>query len=104
MNEIKKLDTETRKLLTIQRMQHPKADVDRLYLPRTFRGRHLAQIETAYKTTTIELETSLKHSENTLLQLVWEHGRTWKKEVVHPKRRREVQTRTRCTKPRKGGK
>ena len=74
MNEIKKLETETRKLLTIQRMHHPKADVDRLYLPRTpSGGGGLIQIETTFKTITVGLETYLKHLEDTLLQLVWEH-------------------------------
>ena len=34
MSEIKRLDTKTRKLLTLSKMHHPKADVDRLYLPR----------------------------------------------------------------------
>ena len=49
MNEIRKLDTKTRNLLTIQRMHHPKADVDRLNLPRTSGGRGLTKIETSYK-------------------------------------------------------
>ena len=31
-NEIKRMDTKTRKLLTMQNMHHPKADVARLYL------------------------------------------------------------------------
>ena len=37
INDIKKLDTTTRKFLTMYRMHHPKADVDRLYLPRNER-------------------------------------------------------------------
>ena len=32
MSEIKRLDTKTRKLLTIHRMHHPKAEVKRMYL------------------------------------------------------------------------
>ena len=32
ISEIKRLDTKTRKLLTIHRMKHPKADVNRTYL------------------------------------------------------------------------
>ena len=56
-------------------MHHPKADLDRLYLPRTSGGRGLTQIETAYKTTTVGLQPYLKHSEDTLLQLVGEHGK-----------------------------
>ena len=44
-------------------MPHPKADADKLYLPRIPRGRGLTQTETANKTTTVALETYLKHSE-----------------------------------------
>ena len=45
LSEIKKLDTKTRKLLTLGKMNHPKADVDRLYLPRVNGGRGLTQVE-----------------------------------------------------------
>ena len=41
--EIKRLDTETRKMLTCHRTHHPKADVDRLYLKRSDGGRGLRQ-------------------------------------------------------------
>ena len=33
MSENKRLDIKTRKSLTIQRKHHPKADVNRMYLP-----------------------------------------------------------------------
>jgi len=39
--ELQKLDRETRKLLTIHGQHHPKADVDRLYVPRKQGGRGL---------------------------------------------------------------
>jgi len=39
LSEIKKLDTKVRKLLTLHNMHHPKADVERLYLPRKDVGR-----------------------------------------------------------------
>ena len=45
MNDIKKLDTKTRKLLTMYRIHHPEADEDRLYLQRSEGGRGLIQIE-----------------------------------------------------------
>jgi hypothetical protein len=38
MSDIKRLDTKTRKMLTMEKMNHPKADVDRLYLPRVEGG------------------------------------------------------------------
>ena len=65
MNEIKNLDTKT--------THHPKTNVDRLYLPRKSGERGLTQLETAYKTTTVGLETYLEHSDDSLLQLVREH-------------------------------
>ena len=55
-DEIKKLDTESRKLLNIQRMHYPKIDIDRLYLLRTSGGRGLTQVVTALKTKPIGLE------------------------------------------------
>jgi len=39
--ELQKLDLKTRKLLTIHGQNHPKADVDRLYVPRKQGGRGL---------------------------------------------------------------
>ena len=73
MSEIKRLDTKTRKLLTIYRMHHPKADVNRMYLPRRIGGRGLTKLETAYKSTTIGLETYLRNTDDALLQLVLQH-------------------------------
>ena len=34
ISELKKIDTKTRKLLNMHKMLHPKADVERLYIPR----------------------------------------------------------------------
>jgi hypothetical protein len=45
--EIKKIDRKTRKMLTVYRMHHPKADTDRLYVKRKEGGRRLVQIEAA---------------------------------------------------------
>ena len=45
--ELQKLDWKTRKLLTIHG-HHPKAGVDRLYVPRKQGGRGLMQLEAAY--------------------------------------------------------
>ena len=73
MNDIKKLDTKTRKLLTMYRMHHPKADVDRLYLPRSEGGRGLIQIELTYKITTAGLEAYLRENKDSMMKLVLEH-------------------------------
>ena len=60
-------------LITIRRMHHPKADVNRMYLPRRIGGRGLTKLETAYKSTTIEMETYLRNTDDALLQLVLQH-------------------------------
>ena len=73
ISEIKRLDRKTRKLLTIRRMHHPKADVNRMYLPRRIGGRGLTKLETAYKSTTTEMETYLRNTDDALLQLVLQH-------------------------------
>ena len=57
ISELKKIDTKTRKLLNMRKMLHPKADVERLYIPRKDGGRGLIDVETAFKTATIGLIT-----------------------------------------------
>ena len=49
------MDRKICKLLTCNRMHHPKADVERLYVPRHERGTELMQLEMIFKTTTIGL-------------------------------------------------
>jgi hypothetical protein len=46
--ELQKLDRKTKKVLTIHGQHHPKADVDRLYVPRKKGERGLMQLEEAY--------------------------------------------------------
>ena len=45
--ERKKIDRKTRKMLTMYKMHHPKADIDRLYVKRKEGGKELLQIEAA---------------------------------------------------------
>ena len=75
MSELKNIDRKIRKLLSCNRMHHPKADVDRLYLPRAQGGRGLIQFELAYKTTTIGLAKYLEISNDWMLKLVENHER-----------------------------
>jgi hypothetical protein len=42
-------DRKTRKILTMYKVHHPKADTDRLYVKRKEGGRGLVQVEAAYK-------------------------------------------------------
>ena len=53
----------TRKLLSMLKILHPKADVERLYIPRKDGERGLIDVETAFKTATIGLDHHLKHKE-----------------------------------------
>ena len=83
MEEIRKLDRKTRKLLTMERMHHPRADVDRMYLPRNKGGRGLIQLEIAYKTATIGLDAYLNVTKNDpLLVIAKEHEKAKKKYSV----------------------
>ena len=47
--EIKKIDRKSRKMLTLYKMHHPKADIDRLYVKRIEEWRGVVKIEAAYK-------------------------------------------------------
>jgi len=67
--EIKKIDRKTRKMLTMYKMHHPKADTNRLYVKRKEGGRGLVQTEAAYKAEIINiaeyLNTNYKTGWNT---------------------------------------
>ena len=71
--DLQRMDRKTRKLLTCNRMLHPKADVDRLCLPRSKGGRGLLQLEFSYKTATIGMKQYLECTDDISLQLVVEH-------------------------------
>ena len=73
VSEIMKMDAKIRKLLTCERMHHPKADVDGLYVPRNEGGRGLTQLEPEYKTSTIGLNAYLESTNDCLLKLVYQH-------------------------------
>ena len=68
MEELKKLDSKTRKFLTMAIMHHPKADLDRLYIPRK-------ALETTYKTTTVGLNTYLNNKDDYLVKIGKDHDR-----------------------------
>ena len=60
----------------MHKMLHPKADVERLYLPRRDAGRGLIEVETAFKTATIGLDHYLKHKEGCYPKQLLEHDRS----------------------------
>ena len=69
-------------------MHHPKADVDRLYLPRSSGGRGMIELETSYKTTTIGMQKYLKVSNDWMIQLVRQHGKNKKLHLIVKEARR----------------
>ena len=72
LNEIKKVDTKIRKLLTMHRMHHPKSDVNRLYFTRKEGGKGLVQLELSLKTSIIGMDTYL-NTNGWMLKLVKKH-------------------------------
>ena len=58
IEEIKQIDRNTRKMLTMYKMHHPKADIDRLYVKRKG-GRGLVQVKAAYKAEIINIAEHL---------------------------------------------
>ena len=73
LEEIRRMDRKIRKLLTLNRMHHPKADVNIMYVPRKERGRAMINLEMCFKTTIIGLNTYLLSSDNRMLKLVLQH-------------------------------
>jgi hypothetical protein len=64
IEEIKQIDRKTRKMLTMYKMHHPKADIDTLYVKRKERGRGLVQVEVAYKAEIINISEYLNTNYN----------------------------------------
>ena len=83
MKEIGKMDAKTRKLMTMYRMNHPKADADRIYLPRKEGERGLMQLEYTYKISVIGLDTYLGKTKDKLLSQVYKHDTNKKLYSIH---------------------
>jgi hypothetical protein len=73
--EIKKIDRETRKILAMYKMHHPKADIDRLYIKRKEGRGGLSQIAAAYKTEIINIAEYLnkKYKEDQFVNIIRSH-------------------------------
>jgi hypothetical protein len=74
-NNNNKLDRKTRKLLAIHGQRHPKADVDRLYVPRKQERRGLLQLEAALTVEITKLVEYVDRKEDPLIQVVRTHQR-----------------------------
>ena len=73
LSEVKRLDTKIRKIITTRSMHHPKADIHRLYLPRSNEERGLTQLELSHKTSTICLFRYLNLLDDWMQQLALRH-------------------------------
>jgi hypothetical protein len=62
VKELKEMDRKTRKLMTMNRALHPKADVDRLYLPREEGGRGIKSVEECVRLEECGLSDYLKRT------------------------------------------
>ena len=95
--ELQKLDRKTRKLLTIHGQHHPKADVDRLYVPRKQGGRVLMQIEAAHAVEITKLVEYVDRKKDPLTQVVKTHQHNTDSAVLQTARclKTEIQRETR---------
>ena len=57
----------------MNKMLHPKADLERLYIPRKDGGRGLMEVETVFKIATIGLDHYLKNKDGQFPKQVLEH-------------------------------
>jgi hypothetical protein len=80
--EIQKLDRKTRKMLTMHGQHHPRADINRLYVPRKERGRGLMQVEGAYIAETVNLVEYVESKEDLLIQIVRIHQHNRNSELL----------------------
>ena len=95
--ELQKLDRKTRKILTIHVQHHPKAHVDRLYIPRKQGGRSLMQLEAAHAIEITKLVEPIDRKEDPLIQVVRTHQHNTDSAVLQMARclKTEVQKETR---------
>ena len=91
------IDRKTRKILTIHGQHHPKADVDRLYVPRKQGGRGLMQLEATHAVEITKLVDYVERKEDPLIQVVRTHQQNTNSAVLHTARclKTEVQKETR---------
>jgi len=74
---MKKIERKTRKKLTMYKMHHPKADLDRLYIKRKEGGRELVQIEAAYNAGIINIAECLSTNyKDQFVNIVKSHANT----------------------------
>ena len=78
LQDLRRIDANIKKLLTSYKIHHPKADKNRLYLPRSGGGRSLIQIALIYKTT-IGLHKYLQTTKDGMVELIRKQKNSEKK-------------------------
>ena len=73
LQDLRRINTKIRKLLTCYKIHHPKGDKDRLYLPRSEEGRSLIKTELTDKTITIVLHKYLQTTNDGMMELAIKH-------------------------------
>jgi hypothetical protein len=78
IEKIKQIDRKTRKMLTMYKMHHPKADIDRLYVKRKEGRRGMVQVKAAYKAEIINIAEYLNTNckEHQFVNIVKNHEST----------------------------
>ena len=88
LSELLRMDTKARKLMTANRMHHPKAYIDRIYLPQKLGSRGLIQLDMSYKTTTTGLDTYIQNNFDWMIQLVNQYERKKKPHSIRKEAQR----------------
>ena len=74
------MNRKIQKLLALNGMHHPKADVNRIYVARREAGREILTLERCFKTTTIALNSYLELLEDWINYVTLQHE---KKKKLH---------------------
>ena len=82
LEEIKRIDRKIRKLIPLNKMHHPKADVRRMYIPGKEGGQGMKNLEMAYKTIKIDLNSYLQSSRDRMLHAFLHHEKKKRKQEV----------------------
>ena len=80
VEELKKMDTSTRKLMTLNRMLHPRANVARLYLPREEGGKGMISVEECIRLEEYSLSDYIKRRTSKMSEALTEFEKDTSKE------------------------
>nr|CAH7741340.1 unnamed protein product [Callosobruchus chinensis] len=78
VEELRQLDTKTRKRMNMERSLHPKSSVPRIYLPRHLGGRGLLSLEHLHNRVVLATACYVTRSTDPLICFVREHEKTGK--------------------------